>query len=238
MTTPGGDKPLYPNLQQAREVEMNHLTQNDTARDEEMARRLQAQYDQGNVMSVAQAVPQPEMPYKCGNCSTAHAVRNVTHGSTFQCTVCGAQNQILEHHRPVVVVYVATYQVKMAADEAQIAAGVKARAARVQGLLAQRNNEEAVRAALEDPPLQAKNDALKNENAQVVMSALLACNKGEMQRTVDSLNSTLEDSLMKYLARFLGMPSQSASLLEWHQKLAAKAGSGCIMRAFTERKLV
>ncbi|KAG7398164.1 Actin- protein 2/3 complex subunit 5 [Phytophthora boehmeriae] len=126
----------------------------------------------------------------------------------------------------------------MAADEAQMAAGVKARAAQVQGLLAQRNNEEAVRAALEDPPLQSKNDAVKDENAQVVMSALLACNKGEMQRTVDSLNSALEDNLMKYLARFLGMSSQSASMLEWHQKLAAKAGSGCIMRAFTERKQV
>ncbi|GMF44600.1 unnamed protein product [Phytophthora fragariaefolia] len=124
------------------------------------------------------------------------------------------------------------------ADEAQMAAGVKARAAQVQGLLAQRKNEEAVRAALEDPPLQSKNDALKTENAQVVMTALLACNKGEMQRAIDSLNNTLEDNLMKYIMRVLGMASQSASMLEWHQKLAAKAGSGCVMRAFTERKQV
>ncbi|KUF76568.1 hypothetical protein AM587_10002653 [Phytophthora nicotianae] len=56
----------------------------------------------------AQEVPmniQAEMPYKCGNCGTTHVVRNATHGSTFQCTACGAQNQILlQHRRPVVVV--------------------------------------------------------------------------------------------------------------------------------------
>lgn len=82
--------------------------QNDTSNDAEMARQLQDQYDQGQVMAQAQPVHQAELPYKCGNCGTTHVVRNVTHGSTFQCTVCGAQNQImLEHRRPMVVVYVA-----------------------------------------------------------------------------------------------------------------------------------
>ncbi|RLN88985.1 hypothetical protein BBJ28_00023025 [Nothophytophthora sp. Chile5] len=207
-----------------------------------MARRLQAQYDRGEVMAVAQAVRPSELPYKCGSCGTTHVVRNVTHGSTFQCTVCGAQNQILlEPRRPIVVVYVlfmSDTRTKMAEDEAQMAAGVKARAAQVQALLAQRKNEEAVRAALEDPPIHSKSTAVKDENAQVVMTALVACNKGEMQRAIDALNSGLEDNLMKYLARFLGLPSQSAAMLDWHQRLAAKAGSGCIMRAFTERKQV
>lgn len=124
------------------------------------------------------------------------------------------------------------------ADEARIAAEVQTRAAQVQGLLTQRKNEEAVRVALQDPPLLSKSDAVKDENAKVVMGALLACNKGEMQRTIDSLPTTLEDNLMKYIMRFLGIASQSASMLEWHQKLMAKAGSGCAMRAFTERKQV
>ncbi|CEG35629.1 actin related protein 2 3 complex [Plasmopara halstedii] len=124
------------------------------------------------------------------------------------------------------------------ADEAQIAASVQARAARVQGLLAQRKNEEAVRVALEDPPLLSKNEVVKDENAKVVIGALLACNKGEMQRAIDSLPSSLEDILMKYIMRFLGIASQSAIMLEWHQKLMAKAGSGCAMRAFTDRKQV
>lgn len=126
----------------------------------------------------------------------------------------------------------------MADDEGRMTAGVKARVSQVRSLLAQRKNEEAVRAALEDPPILSKSDALKDENAQNVLSALTACNKGEMQRAIDALSPELEDNLMKYLARFLGLASQSAIILDWHQKLAAKAGSGCIMRAFTERKQV
>ncbi|KAG1711065.1 hypothetical protein DVH05_013781 [Phytophthora capsici] len=104
MATPGDDKSVYPQLPRARELPMN--IQNDTSNDEEMARQLQSQYDQGSQMvALAQPVHQAEMPYKCGNCGTTHVVRNVTHGSTFQCTVCGAQNQILlHHHRPTVVV--------------------------------------------------------------------------------------------------------------------------------------
>ncbi|GAB9470478.1 Neutral zinc metallopeptidase [Globisporangium polare] len=126
----------------------------------------------------------------------------------------------------------------MADDEARIAAGVKSRASQVKTLVAQRKNEEAVRAALEDPPLHAKSDALKDENAQSVLAALLACNKGEMQRVIDSLSTELEDNLMKYLSRFLALASHSATILEWYQKLAAKAGAGCIMRSFTDRKQV
>ncbi|CAH0485553.1 unnamed protein product [Peronospora farinosa] len=126
----------------------------------------------------------------------------------------------------------------MAVDEAQISASVQARAVQVQQLLSQRKHEDAVRVALEEPPLYSKNNAVKDENAKVVMGALLACNKGEMQRAIDSLSIPMEDSLMKYLMRFLGAASQSAAILEWHQKLVLKAGSGCVMRAFTDRKQV
>ncbi|CAH0475747.1 unnamed protein product [Peronospora belbahrii] len=126
----------------------------------------------------------------------------------------------------------------MAVDEAQISASVQARATKVQGLLAKRKHEEAVLVSLEDPPLQSKNNTVKDENAKVVMGALLACNKGEMQRAINSLSIPLEDNLMKYLMRFLGIALQSAVILEWHQKLVAKAGSGCVMRAFTKRKQV
>lgn len=126
----------------------------------------------------------------------------------------------------------------MADEEARLAASVTARTSQVRSLLAQRKNEEAVRAAVEDPPVQAKNVATKDANAQTVLEAVMACNKGEMQRAIDALTPEQEDVLMKYLSRFLGLAGQSAAILEWHQKLAAKAGSGCIMRAFTERKQV
>ncbi|TYZ59299.1 hypothetical protein PybrP1_006575 [[Pythium] brassicae (nom. inval.)] len=126
----------------------------------------------------------------------------------------------------------------MADADARIAADVRSRTAHVKTLVAQRKNEDAVRAALADPPLLARSDAVKDENAQSVLTALLACNKGEMQRVIDSLSTDQEDVLMKYLARFLGLAAQSAVVLDWYQKLASKAGAGCIMRAFTDRKLV
>ncbi|CEG35630.1 uncharacterized protein PHALS_11501 [Plasmopara halstedii] len=80
--------------------------EHDTSRDEEIARQLQAQYDQGNGQSIAfaQPVTQLDMQLNCGDCGTTHVVRSVTHGSTFYCTVCSAQNKILMGHRVPVVV--------------------------------------------------------------------------------------------------------------------------------------
>lgn len=85
----------------------------DTSRDAEIARRLQQQLDReasfsapNNGMIVAQPVTPAELPYKCGACGTTHVVRNVTHGATFDCAVCGAPNQILLAPPRVVVAYV------------------------------------------------------------------------------------------------------------------------------------
>jgi actin related protein 2/3 complex subunit 5 len=126
----------------------------------------------------------------------------------------------------------------MADDEACFVAGVQSRVSQVKSLLAQRKNEDAVKISLENPPISSKSDEVKDTNAQNVLTALLACNKGEMQRVIDSLTPELEDNLMKYLSKFTAIPAHSSTILEWHQKLATKAGQGCIMRAFTDRKTV
>lgn len=93
---------------------LQHMARPDTTRDEALARELQAKYDgqAGNFgamntagMTVAQAIPPSELPFQCGRCGTTHVVRNVSHGATFACAECGANNQILmEDRRPVVVV--------------------------------------------------------------------------------------------------------------------------------------
>ncbi|GLD93904.1 hypothetical protein PINS_up002509 [Pythium insidiosum] len=126
----------------------------------------------------------------------------------------------------------------MSDDDSQYASAVAARASQVKALINQRRNEDAVTAALVDPPVLARSDDIKNANAQTVLSALLACNKGEMQRVIDSLTPDLEDNLMKYVSKFVSLPAHSSAMLEWHQKLAAKAGAGCIIRSFTDRKQV
>lgn len=78
--------------------------QSAVSRDEEMARELQAQYDRENeAIAVAQPVMQDELLIQCGECGLTHVVRNATHGSTFLCTTCGAETQILlVHHIPYV----------------------------------------------------------------------------------------------------------------------------------------
>lgn len=80
---------------------------NDTSKDEQLARELQAQLNRDTVVLASPAQP-AQLPYSCGACGTTHAVRNVTHGSKFTCTVCGVENRILlqQQQRPIVVVYV------------------------------------------------------------------------------------------------------------------------------------
>ncbi|TYZ62237.1 hypothetical protein PybrP1_002099 [[Pythium] brassicae (nom. inval.)] len=97
----------YPGEQRnSRQQATTSATQStDTSRDEQVARELQAQFDRGAAPVLA--TPAYQVPYSCGACGTTHAVRNAAHGATFTCTVCGTVNRILlQHHRPVVVVYV------------------------------------------------------------------------------------------------------------------------------------
>uniref|UniRef100_K3X0G2 Uncharacterized protein n=1 Tax=Globisporangium ultimum (strain ATCC 200006 / CBS 805.95 / DAOM BR144) TaxID=431595 RepID=K3X0G2_GLOUD len=91
-------RPLYPAIQQPTNGE------NDTSKDEQMARELQAQLNRERVV-VAAPLQLAQVPFSCGACGTTHAVRNAAHGAMFTCTVCGVENRILlQQHRPVVVV--------------------------------------------------------------------------------------------------------------------------------------
>ncbi|OQR80696.1 hypothetical protein ACHHYP_17302 [Achlya hypogyna] len=115
-------------------------------------------------------------------------------------------------------------------------ADVRARASRVQQLLMQKKFVEAVAVSLENPPVNALDEATRTANAQTVFSALLACSKSDIARTVQELSPELEDNLMKYVYKGLSIPQNNSVFLEWHGQLATKAGSGCIIRAMTDRK--
>ncbi|EQC34585.1 hypothetical protein SDRG_07910 [Saprolegnia diclina VS20] len=115
-------------------------------------------------------------------------------------------------------------------------AEVRARASRVQQLILQKKFVEAVSTSLENPPVNAPDEATRVANAQTVFSALLACSKADIARTVQELTPDLEDNLMKYVYKGLSVPQNNSVFLEWHGQLAAKAGSGCIIRAMTDRK--
>ncbi len=115
---------------------------------------------------------------------------------------------------------------------------INARASKVKTLQIERQAEKAVSVSLENPPLLSGSDKVKDANAQVVMAALSACSKGEMQRAVAQLSPELEDNLMKYIYRGLTIPQNNSMLLEWHAQLVNKAGIGCVVRALTDRNVV
>ncbi|KAL8228022.1 hypothetical protein R6Q57_015606 [Mikania cordata] len=93
---------------------------------------------------------------------------------------------------------------------------------------------EALKTALEGSPPKTKDERYKSANWIVVHKALMAI------KTVDLMISILDpeyyDILMKYLYRGLstGDGPTCDQCLKIHEKLAQKAGLGCILRALSD----
>lgn len=75
------------------------------------------------------------------------------------------------------------------------------------------------------------------ENArQLTLKVLLSIKPSQMDGAIDALNDIdLVDVLMKYIYRGFEFPSDnsSAHLLQWHEKVYARYGVGCITRVLT-----
>eukprot|EP00761_Pharyngomonas_kirbyi_P011495 gb/GECH01011520.1/.p1 GENE.gb/GECH01011520.1/~~gb/GECH01011520.1/.p1 ORF type:complete len:132 (+),score=35.24 gb/GECH01011520.1/:1-396(+) len=97
----------------------------------------------------------------------------------------------------------------------------------------------ALAAALKDPALGVKDDKVRKEASALVTQVLV---KGkEPEKVVPSLSQEDQDLLMKYIYRcleYVDSTSESNNILKWHASLTKEGGSGCIMRALTERKTV
>lgn len=71
---------------------------------------------------------------------------------------------------------------------------------------------------------------------QLILKVLLSIRPANMDSAIESLNdSGLADVLMKYIYRGFEFPSDnsSAHLLQWHERVFAKHGHGCISRVLT-----
>jgi len=123
-------------------------------------------------------------------------------------------------------------------DEARFGTEAKAREAKVNQLVAQNRAKDAVLAALENPPLGTKSDAVKDQSAEIVVAALNATKDADLKGILDSLNEDQLDLLMKYVYRGMANADNSTQLLKVHAQIVEKAGLGCIIRAFAERKTV
>jgi len=119
---------------------------------------------------------------------------------------------------------------------------VKARQKEVDSLLSRSKYKDAIIAALSNPPVGSKDQAVKDMNTATVLKAISSPPESDAEKIVQDLHATgdtrLCDNLMKYIYRGLQEGRYCSVLLKWHALVVATAGLGPIVRAMTDRKTV
>ncbi|KAK6481110.1 actin-related protein 2/3 complex subunit 5-like protein [Huso huso] len=102
------------------------------------------------------------------------------------------------------------------------------------------DNMAAFHAALRNPPINTKNQAVKERAQGIVLKVLTSFRSSEIEQAVKSLDKNSVDLLMKYIYKGFEKPSDNSSaiLLQWHEKAFAVGGLGSIVRVLTARKTV
>ncbi|KAI0045179.1 arp2/3 complex subunit [Auriscalpium vulgare] len=127
-------------------------------------------------------------------------------------------------------------------DPGQVLEDAKAKAAAVRSSLSKGDMAGALGTILDSPPFGANVEDAKNLTLQTVVTVLNSTKSADIPNVVKSLTPEAQDTLMKYLYKGMAMPGwgdvSGSVLLGWHEKLTDVAGTGCIVRAMTDHRLV
>ncbi|KAK4820406.1 hypothetical protein QYF61_026242 [Mycteria americana] len=83
------------------------------------------------------------------------------------------------------------------------------------------NMMAALQAALKNPPINTKNQAVKDRAESIVLKVLISFKANDIEKAVQSLDKNGVDLLMKYIYKGFESPSDNSSavLLQWHEKV-------------------
>ncbi|KAH9925663.1 arp2/3 complex 16 kDa subunit [Epithele typhae] len=127
-------------------------------------------------------------------------------------------------------------------DPGQALNEVKQNAVAVRGSLAKNDFAGALTMVLETAPYGPTVEEAKNLNLQTLVSILNSTKATDIPAIVKALSTDAQDTLMKYLYKGMALPGwgdvSGSVLLGWHEKLTEVAGTGCIVRAMTDRRIV
>jgi len=127
-------------------------------------------------------------------------------------------------------------------DVSQALEEAKQRQAAVRSSLARSDVVGALSTILENPPYGPHVEQAKELTLQTLLTILNTTKATDIPTVVKSLSQDAQDTLMKYLYKGMAMPGwgdiSGSVLLGWHEKLTEVAGTGCIVRTMTDRKLV
>jgi hypothetical protein len=120
----------------------------------------------------------------------------------------------------------------------QLSLEISSREKLVEGLLGKKDKAGALKASLIDPPVLAKSEKVKIQNAKVIEKVLVAAPEHEINALVDSLDDDACDLLMRYVYKFMSRSRNCSFMLKLHAKLVSRVGMGAIVRTMTDRKTV
>jgi len=103
-------------------------------------------------------------------------------------------------------------------------------------LLLTQKNCDALKICLENAPLFSKNQQVKEQALQITLRVLLSIKPSQIDSALEMLDAELIDTLMKYIYRGFEFPQDGSSghLLQWHEKVFARAGVGSIVRVLSD----